>query len=95
MAFAIEFALAVAEKDTSAVQIRNKQDLYHALTDRETLYKILEQALDYLLSDEKYIGEKSKQKEDLCEQYRDNKDRIVDYFMKIKDKVKVEELRFY
>ena len=45
MAFAVEFALAVAEKDTSAVQIRNKQDLYHALTDRETLYKILEQAL--------------------------------------------------
>ena len=95
MAFAVEFALAVAEKDTSAVRIKNKQDLYHALTDTETLDKILEQALDYLLSDEKYIGEISKQKQDLCEQYRDNKDRIVDYFMKIKDKVKLEELRFY
>lgn len=65
MAFAIEFALAVAEKDTSAVQIRNKQDLYHALTDREIPYEILEHSLDYLLSDEKYIGEKSKQKQDL------------------------------
>ena len=48
MAFAVEFALAVAEKDTSAVRIKNKQDLYHALTDTETLDKILEQALDYL-----------------------------------------------
>jgi hypothetical protein len=28
-------------------------------------------------------------------QYRDNKDRIVDYFMKIKDKIEMEELRFY
>ena len=55
----------------------------------------MENTLDYLLSDEKYIGEKSKQKQDLCEQYRDNKDRIVDYFMNIKDKVKIEELRFY
>jgi hypothetical protein len=78
MAFAVEFALAVAEKDTSEVQIRNKQDLYHALTDRETLYKILEQALDYLLSDEKYIGEKSKQKQNLCERYQQNKrDKII------------------
>ena len=41
MAFAVEFALVVAEKDTSAVQMRNKQDLYHALIDRETLYKVL------------------------------------------------------
>jgi hypothetical protein len=30
------------------------------------LHKILEQALYCLLSDEKYIGEKSKQKQDLC-----------------------------
>jgi hypothetical protein len=96
MAFAVEFALAVAEKDTSAVQIRNKQELYHALTDRETLYKILEQALDYLLSDEKYIAEKSKQKQNLCEQYQQNNiEKVVDYFMNIKDKVKAEELRFY
>jgi hypothetical protein len=41
MAFAVEFALATAIKDTSAVQIKNQQDLYHALTDTETLYKIL------------------------------------------------------
>jgi len=86
MAFAVEFALAVAEKDTSAVQIRNKQELYHALTDREILYKILEQALDYLLSDEKYIAEKSKQKQNLCEQYQQNNiEKVEDYFMNIKD----------
>jgi hypothetical protein len=95
MVFAVEIALAVAKKDTSAVQIRNKQELYHALTDRETLHKILEQALDYELADKDTSTEESKQKQDLCEQYRDNKDRIVDYFMKIKDKVELEELRFY
>jgi hypothetical protein len=31
MVFAVEIALAAAEKDISAVQIRNKQELYHAL----------------------------------------------------------------
>jgi hypothetical protein len=65
MAFAVEFPLAAAMKDNSKVQIKDKQELYHALTDRETLHNILEQALDYLLSDEKYIGEKSKQKQEL------------------------------
>ena len=35
IAFAVEIALAVARKDTSAIQIKNKQDLYQALTDRE------------------------------------------------------------
>ena len=26
---------------------------------------------------------------------KDNRDKIVDYFMNIKDKIKLEELRFY
>ena len=94
MVFAVEIALAIARKDTSAVQIRNKQELYHALTDRDTLYKILEQALDYVLSDTETFEEKSKQ--NLCEQYhKNNREKIVDYFMNIKDKVKLEELRLY
>ena len=51
MAFAVEIAFAVARKDTSAIQIKNKQDLYRALTNREMLDMILEQGLDYVLSD--------------------------------------------
>jgi hypothetical protein len=35
MAFAVEISLTVARKDTSAIQIKNKQVLYQALTDRE------------------------------------------------------------
>jgi hypothetical protein len=35
MAFAVEIALAVARKDSSAIQIKNKHDLYQARTDRE------------------------------------------------------------
>ena len=35
MAFAVIISLTVARKDTSAIQIKNKQDLYQALTDRE------------------------------------------------------------
>jgi hypothetical protein len=31
IAFAVEIALAVARKDTSAIQIKNKQDIYHVL----------------------------------------------------------------
>jgi hypothetical protein len=75
MAFAVEIALATAQKDSSTIQLRNKQDLYHVLTDNETFKKILEQGLD--------------------EENQIYNDGIVDYFMNIKDKAKLEELRFY
>jgi hypothetical protein len=42
MAFAVEIALAIARKDSSAIQVKNKQDLYQALTDREMFDMILE-----------------------------------------------------
>ena len=91
MAFAVEIALAVARKDTSAIQIKNKQDLYQVLTNREMLDMVLEQGLDYILSDKETFNDTSK-----FEQLRkDNRDKIVDYFMNIKDKIKLEELRFY
>ncbi|MGC2427002.1 MAG: hypothetical protein WA421_08205 [Nitrososphaeraceae archaeon] len=51
MAFAVEIALVVARKDTSSVQIKNKQDVYQALTDRGMFDTVLEQGLDYILSD--------------------------------------------
>jgi hypothetical protein len=37
---------ATAEKDTSKIQIRNRQDAYNALTDRETFDKLMQQGLD-------------------------------------------------
>ena len=37
MAFAVEISLAVARIDTAVVQIKNKQDLYRALTNRDML----------------------------------------------------------
>jgi len=42
MAFAVEISLTVARKDTSSTQIKNKQDLYQALTNREMFDMILE-----------------------------------------------------
>ena len=50
MAFVVEIALAVARKDTSNIQIKDKQDLYQALTNREMFDAMLEQGLDYVLS---------------------------------------------
>jgi hypothetical protein len=47
-AFAVEIALAVARKDTSSVQIKNKQDLYQVLTNREMFGMMLKQGLDYI-----------------------------------------------
>jgi hypothetical protein len=46
IAFLVELAFATAEKDTSKIQIKNVQDVYNALTDRETLDAILQQGLD-------------------------------------------------
>jgi len=75
IAFLVELAFATAEKDTSKIQIKNRQDVYHALTDREMLDAILQQGLD--TENQKY------------------KDKIVGYFMSIKDKIRIEDLTFY
>jgi hypothetical protein len=56
----------------SKVPIRNVQDVYNALTDRETLNKLLEQGLD--------------------KEYRRHKAEIVNLFMNIKDKIKIDDL---
>jgi hypothetical protein len=92
MAFVVEITLAIARKDTSVIQIKNKQDLYQALTNRETLDRILEQGFDYVLSNkETFHNDKSR----FDQLQKNNRGKIVDYFMDIKNKTKLEELRFY
>jgi hypothetical protein len=91
MAFAVEIALAVARRDTSAVRINNKQDVYQALTDRGMFDTVLEQGLDYILSDKDTFDDTSR----FEQLQKGNRDKIVDYFMTIKDKVRLEELKFY
>lgn len=91
MAFTVEIALAVARRDTSAVRINNKQDLYQVLTNREMLDMVLEQGHDYILSDKKTFSDTSR----FNQLQKDNRNKIVDYFMNIKNKIKLEELRFY
>jgi hypothetical protein len=75
IAFLVELAFATAEKDTAKIQIRNRQDVYNALTDKETFDAILQQGLD--------------------EEHQKYKDKIVEFFMSIKDKVRIEDLTFY
>jgi hypothetical protein len=62
-------------KSLSKVPIRNVQDVYNVLTDRETLNKVLEQGLD--------------------EEYQQYKDQIVDFFMRMKNRVRIEDLIVY
>jgi hypothetical protein len=84
MAFAVEIAFAKTEDHTSKIHLKNKQELYHALTDRETFSRILEQSYDDSKEEREYL--------------KYNKDKIVDYFMNIRDKVKLVEeldLNFY
>jgi hypothetical protein len=84
MVFFVEIALAGARKEDSKIQIRDKQDLYHALTDRDAFVKILQQTDDSLNSIEYRditVGQ-------------DNND-IVDYFMRFKNYLDMNELRFY
>ena len=52
---------------------------------------VLEQGLDYILSDKDTFDNTSK----FDQLQKDNRSKIVDYFMNIKDKIKLEELRFY
>jgi hypothetical protein len=58
------------------VPIRNAKDVYNALTDRETLNKVLEQGLDN-------------------EEYQQQRDELVDLFIGLKYKIKIEDLTFY
>ena len=91
MAFAVEISLAVARTDTSAIQIKNRQDLYQVLTNWEMFDMILKQGLYYVLSDKEIFHDKSR-----FEQLQKvSRNIIVDYFMNIKDKIKLEELRFF
>jgi hypothetical protein len=77
IAFLVELAFATAQEkeETSKVPIRSVEDVYNALTDRETLDAILQQGLD--------------------EEHQKYKDKIVELFMSIKDKVRIEDLTFY
>ncbi|MGH9953054.1 MAG: hypothetical protein ACRD5J_15665, partial [Nitrososphaeraceae archaeon] len=84
MAFAVEISLAKARKEDSRTRIRNKEELLYALTNKETLTKILEQGT-----------EASEVSNDIRTYLAENQDYILDYFMKIKDEVNREELRFY
>jgi hypothetical protein len=45
LAFAVELALAKAQEEDSVFRIKSVEDVYHALTERETLEKVLQQGL--------------------------------------------------
>jgi hypothetical protein len=45
LAFAVELALARAQQEDSVFRIKSAEDVYHVLTDKETLEKVLNQGL--------------------------------------------------
>ena len=76
--FSIDYSLEEKLREVkrvSQVPIRNVQDVYKALTDRETLNKVLEQGLE--------------------EDYQQYKDQLIDFFMSITEKIRIEDLRVY
>lgn len=84
MAFAVEISLAKARKEDSKIRIRNKEELLQALTDKETITKILEQ------------GAEAPEVSEYVRTYLvENRDLVPNHFMNIKDKVNSEELRFF
>jgi hypothetical protein len=75
LAFAVELALARAQEEDSVFRIKSAADVYHVLTNRDTLETVLRQGLK--------------------EEHMQYKDRIVELFTNMKDKIKVEDLRVY
>ncbi len=59
----------------SKVPIRNVQDIYNALTDRDRFEKLLQQGLK--------------------EEYQGHREELVNFFMALKDKIKIEDLTLY
>jgi hypothetical protein len=84
MAFAVEISLAKARKEDSMIRIKNKEELLHALTDKDTFVKILDQGIEAL-----------EESEDLRKYAIDDKNCILKYFMRLKDHVNTEGLKFY
>ena len=84
MAFAVELSLAKARKDDSEIRIKSKEELLYVLTDIETFGKILKQGI-----------KAHEVSEDTRNYLRENLPYILDYFMRIKDLINIEELRFY
>lgn len=84
MAFAVELSLAKARKDDSKIRIRNKEELLQALTNEKILGGILERG-----------AEANEAGGHIRTYLLENRTNILDYFMKIKDLVKLEELRLY
>lgn len=74
-ALVVESAFIKAKKEESVIPINNVEDIYVALTDRETLDKLLQQEL----------GEES----------LDYRDEIVEFFMSIRDTVRMEDLAYH
>src|ERR671918_65761 len=74
--YPLQEKLSKEVKRSSKVPIRNVQDVYNALTDRETLDKVLEQGLD-------------------GEEYQIHRNELVNLFMLLKDKIKIEDLTLY
>jgi hypothetical protein len=73
--FRLESAFIKAKKEESVVPIKNVEDIYVALTDRETLDKLLQQ--------------------ELGEEQLEYKDEIVEFFMSIKDTIRMEDLAYH
>lgn len=65
--------MAQAREEDSVFCI-SAEDVYHVLTDKETLEKILEQGLK--------------------EEYKQYNDKILEFFMSMKDRIKLEDLTF-
>lgn len=84
LAFSVEISFAKAKKDDSKIRVKNKEELVHALSDKETFDKILEQG-----------AEAEEVSEDIKGYLRENLTSIFYYFMTIKELVNAEELRFY
>jgi hypothetical protein len=75
IAFAVELALAKAKEEDSVFRIKSVEDVFHVLTNEETLEKVLKQGLK--------------------EEHKKYKNSIVNLFINMKDRIKVEDLTFY
>ena len=75
IAFAVELALGIAQNEDSKIRIRSVKDVYDALTDKDTLEKILKQGI--------------------TEEYKQYKDKMVEFFMNMKDRIRIEDLTFF
>jgi len=86
-------ANSIRDLRLSQVWVEEIKDIFDIITNRKNLDVLLEQYIEYVASNSMYSNERTKESEQEAASLRKVKNGIISFFMKIKNKIRIEDLR--